>query len=224
MALAPVGTTVRIDDDALEACRAAAWIHVDHAGWPLVGWLRQRGVRSPVSVDGGNPLEPHDLAEADLYVPGEHELLRRTACLDIPAALEAVARQGARLTVVTQGAAGSSYLGDLDPTADDADRVIRTRRARPASDGPIALHRVRVASPTIDVRSTLGAGDVYHGALLAGLLGGRSIRDSMVYASTAAALSCRALDGRSAIPTHDEVVQALEPAPQGSHIDQISAG
>ena len=224
VALAPMGTTVDIDAAALEACRAADWIHVDHAGWPLVAWLRQHGVRTPVSVDGGNPLDPSDLSDADLYVPGEAEFLRRTACPDVPAALAAVARQGARMTVVTQGAAGSSYQGEIDPTAADADRMIRARRAGAATEGPVAFHRARVASPAIDVRSTLGAGDVYHGALLSGLLRGRSIQDSMAYASTAAALSCRALDGRSAIPTHDEVMRALAPSSGANDAPETSAG
>ena len=53
--------------------------------------------------------------------------------------------------------------------------------------------------------STLGAGDVFHGALLAGLVQGRPLRETLELANTAAALSCRALDGRSAIPTLAEL-------------------
>ena len=57
----------------------------------------------------------------------------------------------------------------------------------------------------VDAVSTLGAGDVFHGALLACLARGLSLRDSLVRANACAALSCRALDGRSAIPTWDEL-------------------
>lgn len=58
----------------------------------------------------------------------------------------------------------------------------------------------------VDVVSTLGAGDVFHGALLACLVRGLDLRDALVSANKAAALSCRALDGRSAIPTWEEIV------------------
>ncbi len=60
VALAPIGATIDIDEDALEACRTASWIHVDHAGWRLVAWLRSQGIETPVAVDGGNPLDPQD--------------------------------------------------------------------------------------------------------------------------------------------------------------------
>jgi sulfofructose kinase len=61
------------------------------------------------------------------------------------------------------------------------------------------------ATPLDDPVSTLGAGDVFHGALLAALVGDRPLADALAFANRAAALSCRALDGRSAIPTPQEL-------------------
>ncbi len=57
----------------------------------------------------------------------------------------------------------------------------------------------------VDAVSTLGAGDVFHGALLACFVRGLPLRESLVRANACAALSCRALDGRSAIPSWDEL-------------------
>lgn len=57
--------------------------------------------------------------------------------------------------------------------------------------------------------STLGAGDVFHGALVACLDRGLDLRDALVRSNACAALSCRALDGRSAIPTWDELEAAV---------------
>jgi sugar/nucleoside kinase (ribokinase family) len=57
--------------------------------------------------------------------------------------------------------------------------------------------------------STLGAGDVFHGALLAYLCEGAALAHALRAANTAASLSCRALDGRSAIPTRVELEAAL---------------
>lgn len=209
VALAASGTAIDIDALALEACRTASWIHVDHAGWPLVGWLRANGVETPISVDGGNPLTPPLLTDADLYVPGEAELLRSTGRRDVSDALDLVAREGGPPTIVTQGEAGSTYRGSIDPRLVGADARIRSLARQWDGATRTQSHGTSVTSPAVEVRSTLGAGDVYHGALLAGLLGGRSITGAMLYASVAAALSCRALDGRSAIPTHDELVRAI---------------
>jgi sulfofructose kinase len=86
----------------------------------------------------------------------------------------------ARMTVVTRGGNGcTAYVGDeqIDVAAEPVEGVV----------------------------STLGAGDVFHGALLAALVRGQDLRTALGTANRAAALSCRALDGRSAIPTWEEL-------------------
>jgi sulfofructose kinase len=82
---------------------------------------------------------------------------------------------GAGLVVVTRGAEGS---------------VAVTRQGE----------RIMVPAPHVDAVSTLGAGDVFHGALLAQLVRAVPLRDALAAANRIAAESCRALDGRSAIP------------------------
>ena len=92
------------------------------------------------------------------------------------AALEA----GAELVVVTRGERGSAAY---------------TR------DGEV----IEVPAPAVEPVSTLGAGDVFHGALLAQLVRDVPLAQALAFANECAALSCRALDGRSAIPTAAEV-------------------
>jgi sugar/nucleoside kinase (ribokinase family) len=98
---------------------------------------------------------------------------------DVDAALAA----GAGAVVVTRGEEGSSAA-----TPDGA---------RFEADG--------VLGETV---STLGAGDVFHGALLAALVHGAPLGEAIASANLAASLSCRALDGRSAIPTLDELARS----------------
>ena len=86
---------------------------------------------------------------------------------------------GAELVVVTRGGDGSAAF---------------------TPDGSVEAPGV-----ALEPVSTLGAGDVFHGALLARLLDGAGLADALAFANACAALSCRALDGRSAIPTRDEV-------------------
>jgi sugar/nucleoside kinase (ribokinase family) len=87
---------------------------------------------------------------------------------------------GAALVVVTRGASGSIAY---------------------TSDGAVVDAPGRAA----EVVSTLGAGDVFHGALLAALVRERPLNEALAFANECAALSCRALDGRSAIPRLEEV-------------------
>jgi sugar/nucleoside kinase (ribokinase family) len=65
-----------------------------------------------------------------------------------------------------------------------------------------------VFAPALRVRvvDTTGAGDAFHGAFAWGLLHRRSLRWTMRFASLVAALKCRALGGRRALPT---LTQAL---------------
>lgn len=89
----------------------------------------------------------------------------------------------AAITVVTRGALGCTTWADGE--------------------------RIDLPAYPVDVVSTLGAGDVFHGALVACLDRGLALRDALVRANACAALSCRALDGRSAVPTWDELEAAV---------------
>jgi sulfofructose kinase len=132
-----------------------------------------------ISVDGGNPIDGLDLQDVSLYAPTAERLLAEFGTAQ--AAIDA----GAKLVVVTHGENGS--------TATTSDGKIVEAGGVPC-DGFV---------------STLGAGDVFHGALLAYLVWGAPLQDALLAANTAASLSCRALDGRTAIPTFDELERSL---------------
>jgi sulfofructose kinase len=75
------------------------------------------------------------------------------------------------------------------------------------SDGEV---QGRVPAISTQVKSTLGAGDVFHGALVATQVWGKALAESVLIANIVAGLSCRALDGYSAIPTRKELDEYLE--------------
>jgi sulfofructose kinase len=66
---------------------------------------------------------------------------------------------------------------------------------------------LRTSAFPLEVVDTTGAGDVFHGAFLWGMLRGWAPGMVMRFASAAAALSCRALGGRGAIPTEEEATR-----------------
>ena len=167
---------------------ASRWLHADQSGFaPVQKALRATtDARPRLSVDAGNPLPSGDLAGVDLFVPSVSSLLSRyPGSADRETAIDAALRDGARAVVATDGS-GGAYLRD-------------------AGEGETR----GVAGFAVPVVSTLGAGDVFHGALLAALVAGDELPDAVRSANAVAALSCRALDGRSAIPGRDELAAFL---------------
>lgn len=61
----------------------------------------------------------------------------------------------------------------------------------------------------VPVCDTTGAGDVFHGAFIAGLLRQMDVRQAARYASAAAAIKCTRIGGRAGIPTHEVVERFL---------------
>lgn len=170
-----------------ELLASSAWVHLDHLGWP---WLRtvQSGRsashRPKISYDGGHVQTGFTCAGLDLYAPTLSALQDRYGGRPPAELLRAARQEGAGLVVASHGADGCFVL-DLDD------------------------HYAHVPGVKVDVVSTLGAGDVFHGALLAGLAVGRPPIEAARRANVAAALSCRGLDGRSAIPTGPELEDFL---------------
>lgn len=73
--------------------------------------------------------------------------------------------------------------------------------------GKTLIHQEPFPVNTID---STGAGDVYHGAYIYGMLNNWSMEKSMGFASAAAALKCRKLGGRKGIPSLFQVMQSIE--------------
>lgn len=62
----------------------------------------------------------------------------------------------------------------------------------------------------MDVVDTTGAGDVFHGAFIYGLLKNWSLEKTAKFANAVAAMKCRKLGGRAGIPTLREVTEFLK--------------
>lgn len=181
-----------LDDAELACCRDAAWIHVDQVGVKVVGQLRAAGIDTPVSLDAGNPIPDLDLSAITLYAPTQKQLYRTVGTEDLEAALRLALAAGPRIVAATAGEAGSVA-------------AIREQ-------GEVRIYRAPAMKPP-SMGSTLGAGDVFHGALLAGLLTELPLPGALRFANGAAALACRGLDGQSAIPTRAELETFLAAGP-----------
>lgn len=168
-----------------ELLESASWVHVDHLGWSAVAGIPGPNLSSlRISVDAGNPIPSFSPKGVALYVP----------------------------TIERLRAEYGEHLGPVDllqkAIDDGASAVVATAGSEGAwvkSGGSNALH---VPATPANIVSTLGAGDVYHGALLAAVAAGLPLVEAAVFAGRTASASCEGLDGRSAIP-HQTITPVL---------------
>lgn len=171
---------------ALRMCRSTRWLHVDTSGYEAVRQVNWGESRPRISLDAGNPVHQLDLSGVTLYAPTEASIRARYPGRTREAALRDAGAEGPQYVVVTAGGRGSwlAWAGGIVQA--------------PAHPAPIV--------------STLGAGDVFHGALLVGLIRDLAPPAALGFANVVAAISCSGLDGRSAIPLASDTEALLSSA------------
>jgi sulfofructose kinase len=175
-----------ISEAAKKLITQAKWVHVDHVGINRLAELGiSRGNGPLISFDAGYGVETFDPITVDLFVPTDRQMALRYPGIDLAVALENDSMKAGNTVVATQGSAGSAGFSP-------------------------ETGLVTAPGFTVDVMSTLGAGDVFHGALVAQLIQGFPLQEAMRRANAVAALSCTGLDGQSKIPTTTELDAYLE--------------
>ena len=172
------------NESAKKLVAEAQWVHCDHVGINRLSELGiTRGHGPKISFDAGYGVENFDVALVDLFVPTDRQMALRHPGLALKDAIALDAQSAGNIVVATSG-----------------------------SEGSVAFKDAFISAPgfTVDVVSTLGAGDVFHGALMAQVVEGRPMAEALRRANAVAALSCRGLDGQSAIPTMQELNTYLE--------------
>jgi sulfofructose kinase len=179
-------TQAPINEAARKLIANAQWVHVDHVGVKRLDEAGiTRGNGPQISFDAGYGVETFDPIVVDLFVPTDRQMALRYPGVDLAVALENDSMKAGNTVVATQGSAGSAGFSP-------------------------ETGLVTAPGFTVEVTSTLGAGDVFHGALVAQLIQGYSLQEAMRRANAVAALSCRGLDGQSKIPTTTELDAYLE--------------
>jgi sulfofructose kinase len=186
----PGGVPLRsgeLDDGFLDG---AAFLHLDGL-MPEVSLYAARAARErgvPVMLDAGRMREGmRELAGLSDYVVASERFAHEVGigdALEDPAAFKDRAR-GMFIAVftVTMGARGSMTLA-----------------------GNEAIHQRAFDVQTVD---TTGAGDVFHGGYIYGVLQGWDIRRTLRFASALAAMKCTKPGGRTGIPAFEEVERFL---------------
>jgi sulfofructose kinase len=175
-----------INESAKKLISSATWLHVDHVGIKQIAEAGfTRGTGPQISFDAGYGVQDFDASCVDLFVPTDRQMALRHPGVALSIALENDSTKAGNTVVATQGSAGSS--GFSPETG-----LVNARGFK------------------IGVTSTLGAGDVFHGALIAQVIQGFELSEALRRANAVAALSCRGLDGQSMIPSTEELNAFLE--------------
>ena len=169
----------------------AEFLHLDgthsEAALQAAQWMHEAGKNVVLDAAKTTAAPRHYTAELFQYVDylicGSGYAPAVTGETDIWAAGEAMLELGPRVVVQTEGTQGSYTV-----TADD---------------------RFHTPAFEVDVVDTTGAGDVFHGAYIVGLLKGWELRRVAAFASAVSALKCTQLGGRAGIPGYDTAISFL---------------
>jgi len=172
---------------------SAPFLHVDgrHAAAALQAaqWMHEAGGKVVLDAGGGKRARP--------ISPQMEALVRTTDVL--------IAAQGFAVSLAGRDAlseAGKALL-DYGP------EIVAITAGEGGSWCVTAEDCIHVPAYSVEVVDTTGAGDVYHGAFIHGLLQGWDLNQVTTFANAVAALKCRRMGGRSGIPTLKETEQFL---------------
>lgn len=178
---------LRIEELDRDYITSAQYLHLDathpKASVQAARWMHEAGktvVLDAMATDRPVPEYMRTLvAETDVLICGSGFGPRLTGHEDLWEAGRAILDVGPRIAVQTEGADGSYTV-----TADEEFHV-------PAFD--------------VDVIDTTGAGDVFHGAYLVGLVKGWDLKRIATFSSAVSAIHCTVLGNRRGIPSMEEV-------------------
>lgn len=184
-------TSILLDPSEVpaELVESARYLHLDTTGRQaaLTAGRIARESGATVVLDADSLSRPDEIEEllclTDVLIASRVFSEGLTGLSDPLKSAEVMSGYGTAVTVVTLGEEGSVILS--------GDRSFHTR------------------SLPVDVVDTTGAGDVYHGAFIFGLLREWDLEKTAEFASAVAAMSCTRLGGRTGIPGLEEAMTFL---------------
>jgi len=149
-------------------------------------WAKEEGIPTVIDIDKVESLTPELIRDINFVVTSSRFPSLFTGISDREKALLELQRHTRGFLCTTLGPEGAIAL----------------------VDGEILYaHGFQV-----DVVDTTGAGDVFHGGFIYGLLQNWEVTEILRFANAVAALKCRALGGRRGIPSLGEVLKFLKAA------------
>ena len=148
----------------------------------LMKRARAAGVTVVLDASDRTPLIDEAVGLCDALVASERFASQFAGVGNLDGLCKALLAKGPQTVIVTLGPEGSVGM-----TAEDGDLV----RRPPYED--------------VTVFDTTGAGDLFHGAIIYGMLHDWPLQRTLHFANVAAGLSCEGLGGRSTIAAVDDI-------------------
>ena len=159
-----------------------------------------------------------------LMIEGSIEGARQAKEIGLTVVMDAgTFREGYRemISLVDVLIASERFVEPLASTAAPPEKMLKTLREWGPREviitlgprGSIGWHDGEIISQEaypIDAVDTTGAGDVYHGAYIYGLLQSWNMSECMRFASAASALKCKEIGARKGIPSQDQVERFMK--------------
>ena len=185
------GDQISVDELDRVYLTSAPYLHLDgfsaEAALQAARWMQEAGgtvVLDCSTTDRPVPEHRRELVRhVDVLISGKGFARQLTGIDDIYRAGEAILAMGPRIFVETVGDQGCHTV-----TAED---------------------RFHTPAFPVEVVDTTGAGDVFHGAYIVGMLHGWEVRQVAQFASAVSAIKCTQLGGRAGIPSLDQALAFL---------------
>ena len=170
----------------------ADFLHLDgyhpKAALQAARWMKESGKR--VMLDGSSTRGPISeemkdlIRETDVLISGKGFGYALTGETDLWEAGRKMRALGPEIIVQTEGSDGSYTIAGSD--------------------------EIYVPAFDVEVVDTTGAGDVFHGAFLVGLLHGWDIQSVVTFSTAVAGIKCTQISGRRGIPTFNQTMDFLD--------------
>ena len=180
---------LRPEEVDVSAIKNAKVLHLDGHQLEAAVYAAEiaRANRVKVSLDAGGIYHGIEklLPYVDFMIPSEEFALKITGAVDAEkAAAELFSLCGPEFVIITQGAKGGLIFDGRECS--------------------------RYRSFPVKAVDSNGAGDVFHGAFIAGYVKGMDVKKAACFASAAAALKCTKVGSRAGTPAYGETIEFIK--------------
>lgn len=180
---------LQLEDINFEYLEEAKYLEVENGQEDILEkvlpWAKEKGIKIVMDADGYNENIPKLLTHIDYFIASEFCYQAMVGDTGYVEGMSHIKTKGPKVVIVTLGSEGCVGIDEND-------------------------NYFKIDCFKVEAIDTTGAGDVFHGAFIAGLLEEKTVKDSAIYASAAAAIKCLYPGGRTGIPTSDMVESFLK--------------
>jgi sugar/nucleoside kinase (ribokinase family) len=181
---AGTATELQSEDIDYEYLRKAKYLEVESGQEyileKVLPFAKANGIMTVMDADGYNDNIPKIISYIDYFIASEFCYQAMVGDTGYEDGMSQIKSLGPKVVIVTLGSEGCVGMDEKG-------------------------NYFKLDSFKVNAIDTTGAGDVFHGAFIAGLLEDKTVKESAIFASAAAAIKCMYPGGRTGIPRSDMV-------------------